>query len=316
LVAGTFAAISPSFITIVNAQQYGMDQKYNNYELDYGMDRYDDKQSYGKDSNSYDKYKDSSNVKCNNINVNVNGFNGATLPTALSGLATDNGAQASADEGERGASGSDGGRPSGSDTDFRYVCINNNNNNVVAEEQTSTLTVNKEVFGCEHIITSPPILSIFMNCNQGPDNPSFPWINCDSPSMAMENFCEGLPENLFDIQVLSPQNNPQIPPFVAPEDGRTFDNLQPGTYTVEEIKYPPGSVNQLSEAVDLDNLCRSFGFTDGGFLDNQNAGIAYSICFEYEDEQGNDCSTITLAAGESRTCTVKNYINQGEDFPT
>ena len=79
------------------------------------MDNYDDKQSYGKD-NSYDKSKDS-NVKCNNVNANLNGFNGVevnTFPTAFNGLATDDGAQASADEGEIGASSSgsnDGGRP-------------------------------------------------------------------------------------------------------------------------------------------------------------------------------------------------------------
>ena len=94
-----------------------MENNYNNYESDYGMNSYDDKKSYGKD-NSYSKSKDSSsNVKCNNINVNLNGFNGieiGTLPTALRGLATDE-AQA-ADEGEVGASsfgsgsgGSDGG---------------------------------------------------------------------------------------------------------------------------------------------------------------------------------------------------------------
>ena len=131
------------------------------------------------------------------------------------------------------------------------------------------MTVKKEVFGCENILppVPPVILSTFMNCIQGPEgSDEFPWINCDSPSMGMEDFCEGLPENLFDIQVLSPQNNPQIPPFVAPEDGMTFNNLQPGTYTVEEIKYPPGSVNQLNEAVNFDNLCRGYGFTDGGFL--------------------------------------------------
>ena len=34
-------------------------------------------------------------------------------------------------------------------------------------------------------------------------------------------------------------------------------------------------------------------------------------CFEYEDEQGNDCSTLTLAAGENKLCTVKNYISSG-----
>ena len=78
LIVGTFTVISPSFMIGANAQQYGMDQKSKLYEPDYGMDRYDDKQSYGKDSNSYDKSKDSSSafvkkVKCNNINVNVNG---------------------------------------------------------------------------------------------------------------------------------------------------------------------------------------------------------------------------------------------------
>jgi hypothetical protein len=126
-----------------------MDQRYNSYEPDYGMENsYDDKQSYGKDSNSYDKSKDSSSTivkkeKCNNINVNVNGFNGVevdTLPTALTGIATDE-AQATADEGEVGASsfgsggsGSNGGdRPSGSDTDSK-ICINNNDFNVVEEE--------------------------------------------------------------------------------------------------------------------------------------------------------------------------------------
>jgi hypothetical protein len=45
---GTFTAIFPSFM--IGAQAFQMD---NNYESDYGMDSYDDKQSYGKD-NSYD----------------------------------------------------------------------------------------------------------------------------------------------------------------------------------------------------------------------------------------------------------------------
>ena len=52
LIAGTFAALSPSFMIGAHAQQYGMDKKYNSYEPDYGMNSYDDKQSYGKD-NSY-----------------------------------------------------------------------------------------------------------------------------------------------------------------------------------------------------------------------------------------------------------------------
>jgi hypothetical protein len=79
LIAGSFAALSPSFMIVAHAQQFnGMDQqKHNSYEPDYGKNSYDAKQSYGKDSNSYDKSKDSSSnvivkkIKCNNINVNV-----------------------------------------------------------------------------------------------------------------------------------------------------------------------------------------------------------------------------------------------------
>jgi len=41
---------------------------------------------------------------------------------------------------------------------------------------------------------------------------------------------------------------------------------------------------------------------------NADPDRRYIICIEYEDEQGNDCSTLTLAAGEDKTCTVKNYI--------
>jgi hypothetical protein len=159
LIVGTFAAISPSFMIGAHAQLYGMDQKHNSYESDYGMDNsYDDKQSYGKD-NSYDKSKDSSsvsvkNIECNNVNVNNNGFKGveaSTLPTALNGLAIDDEAQASAEEGEVGASSSgsnDGdGRPSGSDSDSKVVCIQNNNN-VVEEPTTAKLTVTKTTI-CE-----------------------------------------------------------------------------------------------------------------------------------------------------------------------
>ena len=75
------------------------------------------------------------------------------MPTALSSLATDE-AQA-ADEGEVGAStlgnggGSDGGRPSGSDSDTRFVCIDNNDN-VVVEEPISEL--------CEECFSANPTL--------------------------------------------------------------------------------------------------------------------------------------------------------------
>jgi YVTN family beta-propeller protein len=118
-------------------------------ESEYGMD-------------NYKKYKDSSNVEeiieCSNTNVNNNGFNGVlddTLPKALKGLATNDGAQTS-DEGEGGASsyGRDRGGPSGSDSDSSVVCISNNNNVVIKEPpppiEAATLSINKEWFACNN----------------------------------------------------------------------------------------------------------------------------------------------------------------------
>ena len=132
---------------IPGAQAFQMD---NNYEQGYGMDSYDDKQSYGKDIISYDNSKDSSNInvkniECNNINVNNNGFNGATLPTStLNGLATE--AQAE-DEGEIGASSSGSGERNTNgyqhnDKDFRVVCIYNNNFEVVETPPLTLMTWN------------------------------------------------------------------------------------------------------------------------------------------------------------------------------
>ena len=135
LVLGIIATVSPSFM--FGAQAELEDELDNNYKKSYGKDNYKSTEypSYEKD-NSYQS-KDSSNViikkiKCNNINVNLNGLEINTVPpTTLNGLATE--AQA-ADEGEVGANsfGSDGrggdGKSSGHDNGFKFVCINNNNN--------------------------------------------------------------------------------------------------------------------------------------------------------------------------------------------
>src|SRR5829696_7983234 len=116
LVAGTIALSPPSFMNVAQAtsdhekyddkKSYGKDRDKSK---SYGKDRdesrdhekYDDKKSYGKDRDeskytSYgkdrdsDKSKDSSvnikKVKCNNVNVNVNGLELNVLPPVLSGL--------------------------------------------------------------------------------------------------------------------------------------------------------------------------------------------------------------------------------------
>ena len=126
LVAGTFALISPSFMT--NAQAFQMD---NNY----------DKKSSGKDVSV-------KSIKCNNINVNVNGLELTALPSSLSGLLASE-AEA-ADEGQYGASsyGSSGGQSGYDNNSFKFVCINNNNNTVVVGEEPPVPPVVNECEEC------------------------------------------------------------------------------------------------------------------------------------------------------------------------
>lgn len=184
-----------------------------------------------------------------------------------------------------------------------------NNNNTILEEQilptTTSLTVKKQVFGCDNIVDVPGLFE--MSCVLLLNNSS-DWLDCNNSSISDSLFCQSIPESIFDIEVLDDQNN-QIQEFEGTEQGTIIQNLEPGTYRINEIKNTTSSYDQLRESEMVESQCLNVGFVNGGILVNTTEILEYSICFEYEGEQGNDCSTITLAAEEERTCTVKNYIN-------
>jgi hypothetical protein len=128
LVLGTLATISPSFMVGAQAEPYyGME---NNY-----------KKSNGKDVSV-------KSIKCNNVNVNVNGLELNVLPPALANLLS------SGDEGERGtASYGSGGQSSYDNNIFKFVCINNNNNTVVGVDDDDNGTI-PEPLTCETCFTT------------------------------------------------------------------------------------------------------------------------------------------------------------------
>jgi len=179
----------------------------------------------------------------------------------------------------------------------------------------TSLTVNK-VFGCNRISELEPFL--IMNCFLLQNNAT-DWLPCFDSIISDTVFCQRLHANQFDIEVLDNQSN-QIQQFEGSLLGTTIQNLT-GTYTVNEIKVPgaiPFPVDQLFDNSDTQQTCMSLGFDGGGqFFTNPNpnqnnpTATSYTICFEYEDEQGNDCNNVTLARGEEKTCTVKNYILSG-----
>jgi hypothetical protein len=158
LVAGTIAISSPSFMIGAKAQPYyGTDNRYNSYgpiqypdnnyynsyePRDYGMDSYDDRNSYDNkpygNDNSYklqytsydgkddkrDKSKDSSKsvninkLKCINTNLNINGNNAGNISIG----------NKAAEGGYLGAYSSGGGGYDGYKKDKGFTCIINNNN--------------------------------------------------------------------------------------------------------------------------------------------------------------------------------------------
>ncbi|MFB5600819.1 MAG: hypothetical protein ACE5SW_11415 [Nitrososphaeraceae archaeon] len=184
------------------------------------------------------------------------------------------------------------------------TCTNINNNGAV-EPKIGSLTVKKEVFGCDEGS------SISMNC-QDLDSNSQEWLSCDDPTISNTLFCQALPENLFDIEILD-QGNRLVPPITGSQQGTTIPNLEPGTYTVNEIKYQTG-INQLLEDPNVELSCINDGFAGGGSLkgsgssNNDEVLFDFDLCFEYEDEKGNDCSMATIKTNEDKTCIVKNYI--------
>lgn len=192
------------------------------------------------------------------------------------------------------------------DRNLVSMCANVNSNEQLKDTpvEPSSLTVNKEIYICPHVESER------IGCFQQNDSPE--WISCDDPAVSNGVYCQFLPENLFDIEVLDDQDS-QISQFEGSVQGTTIDNLEPGTYIVNETK-ALGGVDQLYVDEFAETYCISAGFESGGYLFRSAGPIFYHICFEYEDEQGIDCRNITLAAGEQEKCTVKNYIVGGIVF--
>jgi hypothetical protein len=279
--------------------------------------------SYNNNYKSKDTNVNINKIKCINDNININGINSGDVDVCNKG----------ADKGYLGAYSSggsgygigggydgyyDGYKKKGKGFDDCVINNNNTNTNIVSvgggnqtipepePEPTTlaTLTVNKEIFGCTNFPSG-----FEMECSQM-TNTDPAWIPCTDPQISTSTACLELTANLFDIEVLDDQNSQIIPPFEGSTQGTTIENLQPGTYTVNEIKYPSNN-NQLGESINDEITCGIKGFDDGGTLlkTTPTQQLSYIICIEYEDEQDNDCSTLTLAAGEDKTCTVKNYIS-------
>jgi hypothetical protein len=329
--------------------KYGMDMVNDNvdeykspsYSNDYNHNSYD--QKYGNDNNYYKSeypiaYETKQNVyeptdsnvlnqkfKCENINfnININGIDSNQVPSSL--LANDLVGQGQQqlqedqnnnEEGLNGIPTQEGNNDIDFDKNIVNICKidndndNNNLNKPELEPESSSLTVNKEIYGCDNVSGRDQTFGQIMNC-QNLQNDSPAWISCDDPTISDTRACQLLPGDYFDINVLDDQNN-QRAQFQGSAEGTTIENLEPGTYTINEIEYT-GNLNQLGEDPVIDQLCRTAGFSDGGSIANRINFISYDICFEYEDEQGNDCRNISLTVGGERTCTVKNYILLGED---
>ena len=242
LLVGTIAASSPLFMLVAQAEPY------------YGMD---------KDR----KVVSVSSLKCNNINVNVNGLELEILPSALSALLTGEEADASAYSYGSGT-GNYGSGQSSSENDFRFICINNNNNNNIVVggregggnviEPTATLAVTKTVT-CTPNDTSP------------------------QAAATCQLILSNTPPSSFNIIVTGNNANPSI--FAGSNDPMIV-NLGAGNYELTEegpFVVPPGGIGITSSTT----------FTGDCIDANPN------------NQQSTE-TTGTIEAGESQTCDIRN----------
>lgn len=181
--------------------------------------------------------------------------------------------------------------------------INAIGNSRQSSELQSSLTVKKQIFGCENITRNDD--SDDMVCIKLGNNSDL-WLQCTDPKINNTAFCENLPKRFFDIEILDGQNN-QIRQFKDSSLQGTVKNIDPGTYIINQVKYQT-NINELGGSNIAIQDCKSAGFSDGGVLFNQKKPTQYSICIEYEDEFGNDCSIVTIKKGEKEVCIVKNHI--------
>ena len=106
-------------------------------------------------------------------------------------------------------------------------------------------------------------------------------------------------------EYLDDQNDPIAEDIEGSELGTTIQNIEPGTYTVNEIKNPTSNINQLGENPDIARICMNVNdFTDGGELINLNANLDYNICLEYENQpgnaQGDDCRYYNISSRRTK----------------
>ena len=297
VVASALLVLGPSTLGNAQAQMYNNDNEYG-YDNSYNNDHYPEPKS---------PHTDIQKINCGNSNININGIDMNQISKRPNDLATTSSGTA-ANQQQDGTNGNGLSDSLNVERNLVNVCVNVNQNDqlkVEPPEESATLTVNKEIFGCT---TTDPNRMDCQDIQDGDDA----WLQCDNPAISETTACQNLVENLFDLEVLNDQNT-QIQQFEGSAQGTTIEDLSPGTYSVNEIKVPPLPPNQLTESEPNENLCDALGFDDGGSLRLIPEFIGYAICFEYEDEQGNDCSTLTLQSGEDKICTVKNYI-VAQDF--
>jgi len=286
--------------------------------------------SYAKDKKTSNLNKQ--NVNCNNIIINgVNSAGQGSGGDMINDMTNDDGGDGTGQWLENG----NDKKPNSINENIVNFCKNKHNKIVVVTEQepeeppttptTGSLTVKKEIYGCDDIEFDEILDNIFvrMNCSLPDGDPK--WTLCDD---LVENnvpntdiFCAPnlLQEDEFDIEVSDDSAMLIDPPgqFKGSTEGKMIMDLEPGTYNVQEIKHG-NSDNQLGANPPTESNCRAaFSFDDGGvFANNEDDGqIVYTLCFEYEDENGEDCSSIDLQAGDDKTCTVKNYISSTGSIP-
>ena len=170
------------------------------------------------------------------------------------------------------------------------------------EKKSPQVTIKKELFICDEILDAEfePFESINFNCFATEAQNSYLPPNSDKYIECDESICPGIDESTFSAFLFKDVAFVQD----LSSEGEVV-NLDKFHYTVTE--------DELDDRTGfgLDAACSNAGFIDNMSYDRfftvSGLEVSYEICVLYE----GDCQG-TIYPGEEKTCTVKNYITQGE----
>ncbi len=182
------------------------------------------------------------------------------------------------------------------------VNINNDKLNNSTKPKKISLTLVKEIFGCEHIIRNDDYDT--MDCSNL-DKDSNLWINCADSKINYTPFCKNIPIHSINMEIINSYDNKTK--HLNPYKKNTTIKIDQGDYLIRQVNHSNNYTDNLGKDIIFQD-CISAGYAGHEFVFNEKKPTLYGLCIEYNDIDGKDCSKITVNTHGKKLCVVKKFV--------